>query len=85
VPRDGDRDELGSDATVARDLRHHRVLEPRVHEAVPRHVHEPDETSAITRDDPSEAVAVQLREPIPFRFVEDARVERFRVEAIQLT
>ena len=51
------------DASAAGSSSHHRVLDPRVREAVPRNVHEREERVVylVSRDDPTETVAMDLR------------------------
>jgi hypothetical protein len=44
----------------------------------------PDELIVPAGDDPAEAVPAQLFLPVSFSLVEDARLERFRVECVQL-
>ena len=80
----GRPDELRADAAVPRRLRDHRVLDPGVDEAVPRHVDEADQRRAVAGDDPAEAVRLHLLLPVPFGRVEDLGVERLGVEAIDL-
>lgn len=64
---DCDRNDPLPDALVAGTLGDHRVLNPRMHEPIPRHVHEPDQRTAlpVPRYHPSEAVRVQLLGPVP--------------------
>jgi hypothetical protein len=64
----GDLDDLGSDAAASRGGRDHRVLQPSVDETVPEGVDEAHERGTVTGDDPPEAVALQLLDPVPLVF-----------------
>src|SRR6185437_5725719 len=63
---------------------------PRVHQAIPQHVHEPDEfpalpaRPALPRDHPAEAVPPGQLDPVPFRLVVQPGLERFGVQRIDL-
>ena len=55
-----------------------------VDEPVPQHVDETDEPVAVAGDDPAEAVLGGLRDPVPFRRVEEPRLECSGVERVDL-
>ena len=74
-------DELGADVLTAGVLRDHRVLDERVDEAVPQHVHETHEGSVVgSGDDPAQAVHGNEPVPVPFQAVEDPGLEGLRVQ-----
>jgi hypothetical protein len=62
-----------------------RVLDPRVREAVPRHVDKANEPFVVVASgDLSQAVPFDLVAPVPFGLREEARLECLRVELVQL-
>jgi hypothetical protein len=54
-----------------------------MNQAVPEDVDEPNELPVVPRDDPPEAVPVDLFDPVPLGLIENARLERFCVEFVQ--
>ena len=62
----------------------HDILDERMHQAVPQHVHEPRETTGLASDHPAEAVAFALGDPVPFRFVKEPGLERCCVQRMDL-
>jgi hypothetical protein len=74
----GDRDgnELGSDSLPGGSGSHHRVEDEGVYSSIPCDVDEADESAAVARADPAEAVLLDLSLPVVF---EDAVPERLGV------
>ena len=60
------------------------VLEEGVGVAVPQHVDEPDEPTVEPGDDPPEAVALDLGDPVPLRWIESTGAERLRMHRMDL-
>ena len=50
----GDLHDLGSDSAVSRAGGDHRVLQPRMHKAIPEHVDESDESVVVSGRHPPE-------------------------------
>ncbi len=61
---------------------HHDVLKPGMHEPIPKHVRESNETFVISSRDPAEAVAYRQLPPIPLRLVKHTGLERLGVKFI---
>ena len=77
-------DETDADTPVARLGGDHDVLEVGVHEAIPEDVHEADETRPVAGDDPPEAVALALLDPVPLRLVVQPSPERLSMHRVDL-
>lgn len=77
--------ESGADSLPAGFCRDHRVLDPRVHQAIPDDIHEANEPVAVPRRDPAEAVFANEFLPAPFRLVEDSSLEGFSMELVDLS
>jgi hypothetical protein len=75
-----DSNKLGSDAPMTCCHSDHRVLQPSMHEAVPKHVDEADDPCVLFCYHPPEAMAVHLLHPVPLGLVEDAGLERLGVK-----
>ena len=80
----GNGHELAPDPLVTGTCPHHRVLDPRMHETVPRDVDETDQLGIVPRHHPAEAVPVHLLQPVPFGLIEDSGLEGVGVKLVQL-
>src|SRR5215217_1680136 len=79
-----DLDDALPDALMSGTLGDHRVLYPGMHESVPRHVDEPDDTALVPCHHPPQAVSMYLLQPIPFGLVVDASLEGLAVQRVHL-
>jgi hypothetical protein len=69
-------------SSMTRGLEHHRVLEPGMNQAVPEDVDEPNKLPVVPRDDPPEAVPMDLFDPVPLGLIEK-RVSRTLLRAVR--
>ena len=75
-------DQRGADALGPKVPDHHRVLNPGVDEAIPSHVHEPNQSSLVTSSNPSETLLGEGGLPVPR--LRSSGPERLNMKAIDL-